>query len=511
MRRRNEKGEVVVEATIIVTLVVMLITLMLYVGMILYQKTLISVMANQTASNIAQVYSNNLKDPFTGYVDPDKVYQSITYSNLKTDAYMDVLNQKANVLGQYRLKSSRILTTGATTVDVEIVKKPNELLKSQIVVTIHDKYDIPLVNMFGINSGLVEFSATGRADCVDVLEYINGVEAIGDPDSSPIPSLPDSDTCLVTFVVDKYTGGFHAAVPVLRGKSILSSNHFSHCEMPENPQYGDLKFNGWVLEDGTPFNASRLIEEDITVYGAWLCQITFSPEGGKVDPKSKKVEYKKPTDLPTPTRNGYAFEGWYTQKNGGGEQYYSNVTEITGNITLYAKWKCLHVKYNTKLLREGHCKQRSLWEYKCQTCPYTWQKEGNYGGHQMGGEQVLSNPWCTSKGSKGHRCSKCGYTQETGKIAALGHDMNGRCGKTHNLGDGYKIPSHRGAKYVSTTKGECIVCTRCAAPYQEQWVIRNNQWVAKGMYCREHKWTNGKKYSDGSQYDGLPIIQVQHP
>ena len=86
--------------------------------MILYQQSLVSIMANQTASNIAQVYSNSFKDPFTGYVDSDSVYQSITYSSMKTDAYVDVMEQKADTLAYYRLKSSRILTNGNPSVEV---------------------------------------------------------------------------------------------------------------------------------------------------------------------------------------------------------------------------------------------------------------------------------------------------------------------------------------------------------------------------------------------------------
>ena len=109
MKSKRESGEVVVEASIVVTLVMIIITIMMYVGMILYQQTLVSVMANQTASNIAQVYSNNLKDPFSGYVDPDRVYQSITYSNMKTDAYMSVVEQKANIFAQYRNQGDHLL------------------------------------------------------------------------------------------------------------------------------------------------------------------------------------------------------------------------------------------------------------------------------------------------------------------------------------------------------------------------------------------------------------------
>lgn len=538
MKSKNEKGEVVVEASIIVTLVVTFITLMLYVGMILYQKTLITVMANQTASNIAQVYSNNLKDPFTGYVDPDRVYQSITYSNLKTDAYMDVVNQKANVMGQYRLKSSRILATGATTVDVDIVKKPNELLKSQIVVTIHDKYDIPLVDLFGVNSGIVEFSAKGRADCVDVLEYLNGVEAIGDPENSTVPSLPESDTCLVTFVTDKYSGGLHAVVPVLRGKSMITSNHYSHCEMPDNPQYNDMEFTGWVTENGSVFTASQQVDKNITVYGTWLCLVTFEPEGGTVNPTSKKVELKKTTDLPNPNKSGYAFEGWYTEKDGGGVRYYSNVTEITGNITLYAKWRCTH-DFKATRVSSGDCQHKSRWKYTCIRCPYSYEADGAFGSCVKGNGMTTVNPSCTAKGEKiykctvcskvmesvstkalghnfekyeraatcakeglsGKKCSRCGL-EEGKKIAKLDHVWDGRCGKAHDLGaDAYVMEKHNKSNgYTLTTWGECYLCKNCGAPYGG-WVTRNGQKVSKGMLCRKHNDNSGKNKKDSAFSD----------
>lgn len=248
MKNKRENGELVVEASIIVTLVVIFMTIMLYVTMVLYQQTLVSVMARQTASNIAQVYSNSIRDPFTGYIDSDKVYQSATYDDMKTDAYLDAIEQKANVFAKYRLQSSRILPAESTSVEVEIAKKPNELLKSQIIVTIHQSYRIPLIGLFTKDKP-VEFAASGRADCVDLLEYLNGVAAIGDPDNSAIQFLPGSDVCLVTFVVDKYSGGFHAAVPVMRGESIMSSNRVSHSTMPAEPVNNGMKFTGWTTED----------------------------------------------------------------------------------------------------------------------------------------------------------------------------------------------------------------------------------------------------------------------
>lgn len=42
--------------------------------------------------------------------------------------------------------------------------------------------------------------------------------------------------------------------------------------------------------------------------------------------------------LPTPTRKGYTFKGWYTKKNGGTKITKSSTVTITKNTTLYAHW-----------------------------------------------------------------------------------------------------------------------------------------------------------------------------
>ena len=345
MKNKNQSGEVVVEASIIVTLVLIVITIMLYVGMILYQQTLVSVMANQTASNIAQVYGNNLKDPFSGYVDPDRVYQSITYSNMKTDAYMTVVERKANIFAQYRLKSSRILVNGNTAVEVEVVRKPHELLKSQIVVTIRDRYDVPLVGMFG-TSGLVEFASSGRADCVDILEYINGVEAVGDPEDSNVYFLPDSKNCTVTFVPDRENPGNTKVETVLKGHSILSSNKYTHCVMPSDPQKGDLEFAGWYLENGQAFTGTMQIDNNIVVYGNWRCNVVLDANGGTVNGDATytmKVAYGSRVTLPQPVRDGFGFINWTDSQ---GDVFVQNDTPVTTNLTLKANWECYHKKAN---------------------------------------------------------------------------------------------------------------------------------------------------------------------
>lgn len=437
MKSKRENGEVVVEASIVVTLVMIVISIMIYVGMILYQQTLVSVMANQTASNIAQVYSNNLKDPFSGYVDPDRVYQSITYSNMKTDAYMTVVEQKANVFAQYRLKSSRILANGNTSVDVEIVKKPNELLKSQVVVTVRDRYEVPLVGLFG-TSGLVEFAASGRADCVDILEYINGVEAVGDPESSNVSFLPDSKNCTVTFVPDRDNPGNMIVETVLKGHSIMSSNKYTHSVMPADPSKGDLEFAGWYTEDGNSFTGTTQVDENMTVYGKWMCTVTLvaNGEGAVVNggsTYSMKVPYGSRTNLPRPNRSGYNFDGWFDEA---GNSYLSNDTPITRNVTLSARWSCAHAtRYEAG--RTGTACDGGKIYYKCRVCQ-TDLGEGSYDGlghnftrrcknkHSLTGTFVGAvTDGCGGNHTPNTWCGACGVTH--GRYVYYYHAVCGRC------------------------------------------------------------------------------------
>lgn len=443
MKNKKESGEVVVEASIVVTLVMIVITIMLYVGMILYQQTLVSVMANQTASNIAQVYSNNLKDPFTGYVDPDRVYQTITYSNMKTDAYMDVIEQKANVFAKYRLKSSRILATGNTSVEIDIVKKPNELLKSQIVVTIRDSYDIPLVGMFGTD-GLVEFGSIGRADCVDIIEYINGVEAIGDPEDSNVSFLPDSKNCTVTFVADRNNPSDSTTITVLKGKSILTSNKYTHSVMPGNPTKGNWEFSGWIDDAGRNFTASTTVNDNVVVYGAWKCTVTLHAEGGKVNSQNSysfKTAVGSRVALPNASLSNYTFSGWYTQKDGQGTKYLSNDTVINGDVVLYAHWACAHPA-REEYKRTGTVCDGGTIYYRCKQC-HADMGTGSYRG------QDHSFTW---------KCNKAHYVNY---FAGYG---GGGCGYFHYRDDRYLASNSYGlALYKHSTKPwmYCQVCKYC--------------------------------------------------
>ena len=67
--------------------------------------------------------------------------------------------------------------------------------------------------------------------------------------------------------------------------------------------------------------------------------VSFNANGGSVSPTSKSVS-KGSTygTLPTPTRTGYSFAGWYTAASGGTQITSGTTVSLTANQTLYAHW-----------------------------------------------------------------------------------------------------------------------------------------------------------------------------
>jgi uncharacterized repeat protein (TIGR02543 family) len=68
------------------------------------------------------------------------------------------------------------------------------------------------------------------------------------------------------------------------------------------------------------------------------CAVTFDADGGTVNPASVRVNSgDRISALPETAKQGGAFNGWFTQKNGGGTAF-TETTAVTADITVYAKW-----------------------------------------------------------------------------------------------------------------------------------------------------------------------------
>ena len=111
---------------------------------------------------------------------------------------------------------------------------------------------------------------------------------------------------------------------------------------------GGYDFIGYATtQDGTPtwtsgtktITASGELDAWWPIYRAKSYTVTFDANGGSVSPTSKTVTYASTYgSLPTPTRSGYTFQGWYTDKTGGTKKTSSSKVTTVNNHTLYARW-----------------------------------------------------------------------------------------------------------------------------------------------------------------------------
>ena len=86
---------------------------------------------------------------------------------------------------------------------------------------------------------------------------------------------------------------------------------------------------------------------DVTLYARWEgFTVTYNANGGSCDTASATYNGTALT-LPTPTRTGYTFQGWYTAASGGNKVGDAGKSYIpSADVTLYARWQGCMVTYN---------------------------------------------------------------------------------------------------------------------------------------------------------------------
>ncbi len=97
--------------------------------------------------------------------------------------------------------------------------------------------------------------------------------------------------------------------------------------------------NTLTVKATSTFDSSKVASATVTVLPApKVCTVTFHSEGGSAVAAISGVEEGMTIQLPDkPQKENSRFDGWYTQKNGGGTAFTGN-TPVTGSITVYAKW-----------------------------------------------------------------------------------------------------------------------------------------------------------------------------
>ena len=120
------------------------------------------------------------------------------------------------------------------------------------------------------------------------------------------------------------------------------ANSGSPVSVPTTPEREGYAFGGWYSDKdfNTKWNFDTdTVTEDINLYAKWtVCTytVTFNTNGGS-DVDSLSVDYGEKVEKPAdPTREGYTFDGWYSDKDF--KTAWDFNTPITADTTLYAKW-----------------------------------------------------------------------------------------------------------------------------------------------------------------------------
>ncbi len=117
-------------------------------------------------------------------------------------------------------------------------------------------------------------------------------------------------------------------------------------------------FAGWKLNNtgdtyevgASVINLTTENNGTVTFYAQWTANIydvTYDAQDGSIEGQSSKTiqeTYDSYYTCPTPTREGYDFQGWFTETSGGGTKITTNTqVEITTTQTLYAHWQMVNV------------------------------------------------------------------------------------------------------------------------------------------------------------------------
>ncbi|RJE88885.1 hypothetical protein D3P07_13065 [Paenibacillus sp. 1011MAR3C5] len=152
--------------------------------------------------------------------------------------------------------------------------------------------------------------------------------------AEPTPSTPDSYT--VTY--ESNGGSAVASERVEDGKMAAE---------PASPTKAGYTFDGWFTDKELTvgYDFSLLVTGDITLYAKWTettpsipnsYTITYESNGGSAVASERVEDGKMAAEPALPTKAGYTFAGWFTDKEL--TESYNFSLPVTGDITLYAKW-----------------------------------------------------------------------------------------------------------------------------------------------------------------------------
>ena len=125
-----------------------------------------------------------------------------------------------------------------------------------------------------------------------------------------------------------------------------------HAAEPLSPTRDGFAFMAWYSDVGLT-NAwdfdTDTVNNEMTLYAKWtiLRTVSFNADGGSAVPEQEVVEGGHASEPASPTQDGYAFMGWYSDISLTNAWDF-DTDMVNNDITLYARWAILHtLSFNT--------------------------------------------------------------------------------------------------------------------------------------------------------------------
>lgn len=179
-KKSAERGEIMLESTIIITLTLMILVWLLALGFVHYQRYVTTVVTNDAAVKIAATYNNPTSDIIMGYVTTEDLRDRPLYRHFtdaskgklyrdnqdRTEAYVKYMLDRTNFMGVVK------------NVDVEMKLVNDYMGRQHVEVVTQCAFNTPfagLLDYFGMDE-VSTYEATASAECTDMADYVAWVD-----------------------------------------------------------------------------------------------------------------------------------------------------------------------------------------------------------------------------------------------------------------------------------------------------------------------------------------------
>ena len=227
------------------------------------------------------------------------------------------------------------------------------------------------------------------------------------------------------------------------GKATLIGITLANLERPDvNNAYSVGNNHGFSEKFITSLSGTYTIEasamnigggKDVTFLGTKTVTITqptiyFDSCGGNECEPRNVINMEHYGVLPNPSRSGYIFDGWYTEKEDGEKVEEDDIIMLTNDQTLYAHWtkKCEHMNVEVKNSNKPSCTEEGYTgDTYCKDCGTKLSSGKTIAKteHTWDSGKITKAATCTESGTKTYTCTSCNTTK-TEEITATGNHQN---------------------------------------------------------------------------------------